>query len=206
MRPRRSASIRTVHSLVCRRTLPPVRPSRRAVLGATSHVECCRVGADGTTRNPQACGTSQRGTTHLPPEAPPCGGVGRPVIWDEDRSRYHVLDFRLGTQRRWSSLRHRDEVRDRVRRLPVPHASSASVKSSVNLRRSLPEAVAARPTREPLSVEGMLRDLGAWQPQHWADGVGLTGRWIDALFEWMAIRRSPFRAISRDFGLPSQLV
>jgi hypothetical protein len=37
-----------------------------------------------------------------------------------------------------------------------------------------------------LSVEDMIRDLGAWQPEEWAAWVGTRRRWTDELFTWLA--------------------
>lgn len=37
-----------------------------------------------------------------------------------------------------------------------------------------------------LSVEDMLRDLGQWQPQAWAEWINTRRRWSDELFEWLA--------------------
>lgn len=37
-----------------------------------------------------------------------------------------------------------------------------------------------------LGVEDMLRDLGEWQPQEWADWIATRKRWSDDLFNWLA--------------------
>jgi len=36
-----------------------------------------------------------------------------------------------------------------------------------------------------LSIERMLKDLSEWQPQEWADWVGLRRQWADEFFDWV---------------------
>jgi len=160
-------------------------------------------------------------------EQAPYRDGGRPVVWDEDRSRYHVLDFTL--ERRSDGARFVAEMKCEIefegyRYLTLTgineiehHVHGAAFQKFLRLARD-PQALRVtiggseqsvagailvwgivtpegRSTAmehyrfaDVLSVEHMLRDLGEWQPQRWADWVATRRRWTDELFEWLAHR------------------
>ena len=42
-----------------------------------------------------------------------------------------------------------------------------------------------------LSVDQMLEDLGRWQPEEWAEWVGLPRQWTNELFDWLRYPGQP---------------
>jgi len=157
-------------------------------------------------------------------ERSPYRDLGRPVVWDGNGSKYHVLDLRL--ERVSDGARFVTELKceiefERYRYLTLTdpgqlqhHTRNAAFQK---LLRAASDPGAQRVTIQGreievhgavlvwgvvtdegqtsvrdeygfvdvLSVEQMLKDLGEWQPQEWADWVGLRRQWADELFEWL---------------------
>jgi hypothetical protein len=166
-------------------------------------------------------------------EQAPYRDVGRPVVWDEDRSRYHVLDFTLERRSdgarfvtemkceiefegyRYLSLTTVDQIEHHVRgaafqkllrlggnprslRVTIGGAEQSVAGAILVWGIVTPEGRSAAMTHhgfaDVLSVEDMLRDLGEWRPQLWADWVATRRRWTDELFEWLAYAPVGFRS------------
>jgi hypothetical protein len=154
----------------------------------------------------------------------PYRDLGRPVLWDDSGSKYHVLDFTL--ERNSDGARFVTELKceiefERYRYLTLTdalqlqhHMRNAAFQKLIRAaadpdaqrvtiggqevkvqgavlvwgvvtdqgRTSVTEAYGFA---DVLSVDQMLEDLGRWQPEEWAEWVGLRRQWTDELFDWL---------------------